>query len=222
MRAVGIDSAGRLGWVGVLVDDGGFVGARLGSLVDVIGWAEPVAAVGVDIPIGGVAGAVRQADVAARRFVGARSASVFAAPPAEVLHVGSYAEANQILAAQGAPMLSRQAWALVPKMVEAATVAGVDPRVIEVHPEVSFCAMGGAHLARSKKSWNGLHLRRRLLAEAGVMLPDDIPEVAGAATDDVVDAAAAAWSALRVATGRAECLPASPEQAGDRQVAIWF
>lgn len=219
---MGIDSAGKLGWVGVLVDEGGFVGAHLGSVRDIIDWAEPVAAVGVDIPIGGVAGSVRQADVAARRFVGGRSASVFAAPPAEVLSAASYVEANRILAARGAPMLSRQAWALVPKMVEAATVAGTDQRVVEVHPEVSFCAMGGAVLAWSKKSWNGLHLRRRLLADAGVVLPDEIPEVAGAAADDVVDAAAAAWSALRVAAGEAGCLPDPPERAGRRRVAIWF
>jgi hypothetical protein len=40
-----------------------------------------------------------------------------------------------------------------------------------------------------------------------------------AAADDVLDAAVAAWSAARIAGGRAESLPA---KAVDRVGAIWF
>jgi hypothetical protein len=64
-------------------------------------------------------------------------------------------------------------------MVEAAELATADDRVFEVHPEVSFCELAGECVAWSKKSWNGRLLRRRLLADAGIVLPDDvIPEVA--------------------------------------------
>jgi predicted RNase H-like nuclease len=122
----------------------------------------------------------------------------------------------------GVPMLSRQAWALVPKIVEAATIAKSDARVFEVHPEVSFRELAGECLAWSKKSWNGLLLRRRLLAEAGVALPDGISEVAGAVADDVVDAAVAAWSARRIATGTARSFPDPPEKSDGRRVAIWY
>lgn len=221
-RSLGVDAAGKHGWVGVLLDADGFQSARLGTLREIIDWAEPVAAIGVDIPIGHVAGRSRRADVEARRFVGIRAASVFAAPPAEVLGIASYVEANEILTAMGLPMLSRQAWALVPKIVEAAAVAAADARVWEVHPEVSFCALAGDCLAWSKKSWNGLLLRRRLLAEVGVLVPDFLPDVAGAAADDIVDAASAAWSARRIATGMARSFPDPPEAAGGRQVAIWW
>ncbi len=220
-RAVGVDAAGKHGWVGVVLGPDGVEGARLGSLREIVDWAEPVDAIGVDIPIGHAAGRRRRADVEARRFVGARSSSVFAAPPATVLGAASYGEANEMLTALGAPMLSRQAWALVPKMVEAAAIADADPRVFEVHPEVSFCELAGKCLAWSKKSWNGLLLRRRLLAEAGVVLPDVIPEVAGAVADDIVDAAVAAWSARRIAAGTARSLPDPPEEHGGRRVAIW-
>jgi predicted RNase H-like nuclease len=220
-RAVGIDAAGKHGWVGVVLGPDGVQGARLGSLREIIGWAEPVEVIGVDIPIGHVAGRSRRADVEARRFVGPRSSSVFAAPPAAVLGATSYSEANEMLTAMAAPRLSRQAWALVPKMVEAAAIADTDPRVFEVHPEVSFCELAGECLAWSKKSWNGLLLRRRLLAEAGIVFPDVIPDVAGAAADDIVDAAAVAWSARRIAAGTARTLPVPPEEHAGRQVAIW-
>lgn len=218
---MGIDAAGKHGWVGIVIDESGFVGARLGSLRELIDWAEPVGAIGVDIPIGHVPGGVRRADVEARRFVGPRRSSVFAAPPTEALASGSYADANAEMVALGAPMLSRQAWALVPKMVEAAEVAAGDDRVHEVHPEVSFCELAGEHLRWSKKSWNGLLLRRRLLAGAGIDVPDVIEEVDGVVADDVVDAAVVAWSARRIATGAARTLPDPPEEGGDRRVAIW-
>lgn len=221
-RVLGVDAAGKYGWVGVVVDDEGFVGARTGSLPELIGWAEPVAVIGVDIPIGDVAGGVRRADVEARRFVGPRGASVFAAPPAEALGAPSYAEANATLRTLGVPMLSRQEWALVPKMAETAAVAALDPRVVEVHPEVSFRALAGEPLRWSKKSWNGLLLRRRLLAEADIVLPDVIAEVQGAVADDVVDAAVVAWSARRIAAGTASTLPDPPEDSDGRAVAIWY
>lgn len=221
-RVLGVDAAGKHGWVGIVVDGDGFVGARAGALRSIIDWAEPVAVIGVDIPIGHVAGGVRRADVEARRFVGARrAASVFAAPPASALGAASYAEANEALAAGGVAKMSRQAWALVPKMVEAAEVASSDDRLREIHPEVSFTELTGEPLRWSKKSWNGLLARRRALEGAGIALPDEIDDLGGVVADDVVDAAVVAWSARRVAIGTAVSLPDPPEQGEGRAVAIW-
>ena len=220
-RVVGLDAAGRHGWLGIVVDDSGFVAARCGTAADVIEWAGPVDAIGIDIPIGYVHGGLRSADVQARAFVGPRSSSVFAAPPLEVLDAESYVEANQILTAMGVPKLSRQAWNLVPRIVEVAAIARSDPRVVEVHPEVSFAVMAGQPLVWSKKSWNGLQQRRRLLASAGIVLPDESESFLGVVTDDVVDAAAAAWSARRVANGTACTFPDPPERSDGRPVAIW-
>ena len=220
-RVVGIDAAGRHGWVGVAVDDGGYVGAEVGSLVEIIGWAEPVDAIGIDIPIGHAPEGRRLADVEARRFVGGRGSSVFPAPPAEVLGAASYVEANASLVELGMPKLSQQAWALVPKIREAAAVAEVDERVFEVHPEVSFCQMAEGPLEWSKKSWNGLMLRRQLLSSVDIVLPAVIPEVGGVVADDVVDAAAVAWSARRLVEGEALPFPDPPQEWGGRSVAIW-
>ncbi len=220
-RVLGVDAAGRHGWIGIVVDEFGYVGAETGSLRDLVRWAAPVAAIGVDIPIGHVPDGVRQADVEARAFVGPRRSSVFAAPPAEAIAVGLYADANEALRRLGVPLMSRQAWALVPKIVEAAEVAAEDRRVHEVHPEVSFCELAGEHLQWSKKSWNGLQRRRRLLAAAGIELPDVLPALTSVVADDVVDAAVVAWSARRIATGAARTLPDPPEQGDGRRVAIW-
>jgi len=65
------------------------------------------------------------------------------------------------------------------KLFDANHAAEADSRVYEVHPEVSFCAMAGHPLAHPKKTWVGVMLRRRLLEDAGVCLPDDL----GAAGD---------------------------------------
>jgi predicted RNase H-like nuclease len=222
-RALGLDGAGRHGWLGVLVDGDGYCDARPGTLTEIVAWAEPVSAIGVDIPIGTVPGGrPRRADLEARRFVGPRWSSVFAAPPLHALRAASYGEANELLGGLGVARVSRQTWALVPRIVEAADAAEADRRLYEVHPEVSFCELAGAPLAWSKKSWNGLMLRRRLLADAGIVLPDAVPGVGGVVADDVVDAAAVAWTARRIASGAARTLPDPPEPGvGGRPVAIW-
>ncbi len=221
-RVLGVDSAGPLGWVGVVIDDGGFVDASCGALAELVEWAEPVRVVGVDIPIGLVPGGGRKADPAARAFLKGNASSVFAAPPLEVVDMDDYAAANALLGRMGAAKMSRQAWALLPKIRETALVAEADDRVVEVHPETSFRAMAGDALRWRKKSWNGLHERRRLLAAEGIEVPESIEGVGAVPADDLLDAAAAAWSARRILRGDAVSLPALPEQHGGRQIAIWY
>jgi predicted RNase H-like nuclease len=96
-------------------------------------------------------------------------------------------------------------------------------RVVEVHPEVSFAYLAGAPLTVRKSTWAGAERRRALLADAGIPLCGDLG-LAGYAVgvDDVLDAGAAAWSALRVAEGKALSFPDPPETFADgRPAAIW-
>ncbi|WP_442914336.1 DUF429 domain-containing protein [Kribbella sp. NBC_00709] len=83
--------------------------------------------------------------------------------------------------------------------------------------------MAGRPLSHPKSTWAGGEERRRLLAAAGMTVVGDIGfagEVAG--VDDVLDAAAAAWTARRYAEGRARAYPSPPEQLGDGiPSAIW-
>jgi predicted RNase H-like nuclease len=83
--------------------------------------------------------------------------------------------------------------------------------------------MNGGFLTESKRTWNGHQQRRELLARRGVELSAGLGAAGQAGADDVLDAAAAAWTALRVANGTAECLPAAPETFSDGiACAIWF
>ncbi|UDY35230.1 DUF429 domain-containing protein [Dermatobacter hominis] len=241
LDAAGVDRSGVPRWCAVVVGPDGVVSAGIGGLVELITWADglgpgPVAAIGVDIPIDHVDGPVRTADAATRAFVRPLSSTVFPTPPARVLDAISYAEANERLAASGAPKLSKQAWMLVPRIVEATELARLDPRLHEVHPEASFREMkiqlaaaaapeavaDDVRITRSKKTWNGLLERRRLLAAHGIAVPEDDPALDGVMSDDVVDAAAVAWSARRIALGVACPMPDPPEWSADgRPVAVW-
>jgi predicted RNase H-like nuclease len=200
MIAVGIDGA-KGGWAAVALADDGVLGARLVPELSAVLAAWPEAdAYAVDMPIGLPERGRRRADDEAQRFVGPRRASVFFAPPRAALLV-PYAEALRV-----APGLSRQAYALGAKILEAEPLAARDPRVVEVHPECSFRALAGEPLEHPKTTWAGFRMRVRLLESAGVV----VPELAGLPILDTVDAAAAAWSGLRVARGEAATLPAVP------------
>jgi len=72
-----------------------------------------------------------------------------------------------------------------------------------------------------KRTWNGLMERRRVLAGAGIEVPAALP-AGTAAADDVLDAAAVAWTAARKARGEARTLPDDPPWHDGRPVAIWY
>jgi predicted RNase H-like nuclease len=196
----------KAGWVAVVLEPEPrvLVGTDLATL---IAGVEGVACVGVDMPIG-LPVTTRVADTQARTFVGPRRNSVFMTPPAPVLAAGSYAEANEIAAQLlGGKRISQQSWALRTNIAVVAAVAEHDDRVIEVHPEVSFRAMHGAEMLFPKTTWNGQALRRAALAKHGIALPDELGEAGGVPPADVLDAAAAAWSASRHARGESQPLP---------------
>lgn len=231
MLGLGLDAAGRAGWVGVAVDDDGFVDAFLAPLaLDVLAAAEAatgtaVDVVAIDIPIGLVAAPTRSADRAARAFVGPRSSSVFPAPHPEVLDLPDHASVNHHLVAIDMPRVSAQAFHLFARIREVAGLAG-DPRVIEAFPEASFCGMKGGHLRTTKKTWAGQHERRALLAaaEPPILVPDDLGPAGSVPADDVLDAAAVAWSALRHAHGEAQLLgdPDERDEATKRSAVVWW
>jgi predicted RNase H-like nuclease len=203
--AVGVDGA-KGGWMAVALGDEGVVGARLVTGLSAVVAAWPDAdAYAVDMPIGLPDRGRRRADEAARAFVGPRATSVFFAPPRGVFLL-PYADAVRRCAELGAPGVSRQAYALGAKVLEVEPLAARDPRVIEVHPECSFRELAGEPIEHPKTTWAGFRMRVRLLESAGI----GVPELPGLPILDTVDAAAAAWSGLRVARGEAATLPADP------------
>ena len=223
---LGVD-ASRAGWIGVVLSDGGFVAALLGrdlaGLTATASLIAEVSVVAVDLPIGLPDKGRRDADLLARLLVGRRRSSVFMTPVRAAIEAGSYAEANLLSRELGEPGVSRQAYALRPRILELdvwARRAGLV--VVEAHPEVSFATLAGGPLAEGKKTWAGAMRRRRLLAEVGLPVPDDLGEAGAAGVDDVLDATAVAWTALRVGRGQAVSFPGLPQRFGDgHSAAIW-
>jgi len=220
---VGVDGAGP-GWVLVALRGGRFESARwVGGIGAVLAACPEACVIGIDIPIGLPEAGTRAADLEAQRFLGARRSSVFVVPSSAVLVAASYAEAREAARRMKEPGPSAQAYALRRKILEVAEDAAKDDRIVEVHPEVSFRAMAGADLRFGKKTWNGVGERRRLLSAHGIEIPETLPDVTRGTVDDVVDAAAAAWTADRVARGVAATLPtAPPVDRGGRRMAIWY
>ena len=206
----------RGGWVGVALLDGGFERAAVFKrFIEVLDWAGRAEAIGVDIPLGVDDTFPRAADVHARRFVAPLASTVFLTPPRSVLEAPSHAEANgrmRELANQG---VSRQAYGLSRRILEAERWAGANPHVVEVHPEVTFRELAGTRITHSKHSWAGFFLRRNLLSSAGITIPEGLERLP---LVDVLDAAAAAWSADRYARGQAQPIPSGHDA---RLGAIW-
>lgn len=190
------------------------------DLEALIARAAPASCVAVDMPIG-LPAVEREADKLARKYVGPRRSSVFLTPPRSVLAPSTYEEANIVAASiSGGKKISQQAWALRQKIGEVEKLAAADPRVIEVHPEVSFRKMRNGELEYSKNSWNGQALRRQLLVGQGIVLPDHLTEAGDVPVADVLDAGAAAWSARRLASGQAASFPRDARR--DQRQVIWY
>jgi predicted RNase H-like nuclease len=181
---------------------------------------DEAAVVGIDMPLGLLESGWREADRAARGLLGPRRSSVFAIPPRAVWAQADYQAASRLCREMTGQGLSIQAWGLRAKLLEADRYrdGGRHP-LYEVHPELAFSAMAGVPLAHSKHTAAGRDLRRELLGREGITLRP----VRLAPVTDVMDAAAVAWSAWRIAAGCAVVVPARPQRdAQDREIAIRY
>jgi predicted RNase H-like nuclease len=213
--AAGIDGYGRGAWVAVVLSNGSFSEAIVGSSLDRLLPRLKGLTVGIDIPIGLPDEGEREADRLARQGVGQRRSSIFMTPPRRLLAAESHAAANLLARQASVPGVSLQAFALKARIAEAEAAIRAGWTLYEVHPEVSFAHMNGEPVAWSKFSYRGAIDRRQLLERVGIRLPNDLNEASGVPTDDVLDAAAAAWSADRIAANQHISLPDPPERFSD-------
>lgn len=235
---LGVDRQSRA-WVGAMLPVSGLGEVRLVSAVDLATLVRrassqaPVALVAVDMPVGLPDTGVRQADVLVRQRLGPRGSSVFATPVRDALAAESYAQAREVsIARTGGRSLSAQSYALRAGILDVdayvrGSGGGQDaedaprPQVIEVHPELCFAVMAGTPLSTRKKTLQGVSERIGLLAAQGIRLPPTLA-VDRPGVDDVLDAAATAWTAARFLDGRAERVPAQPERFSDGlDAAMW-
>jgi predicted RNase H-like nuclease len=209
MLVAGIDGT-KGGWVAVELEDGRFSGAKLLRPIESdfgeLGAAEVL---GIDIPI--VFGP-RLADAQARAYLKGTASVVFSVPDRSKF---------------GAPFsrgggISAQAYALGPRIIHVTKLAVREKRLYEVHPEVSFRAMNGQKpLGFRKKSAGGVIERTKLLRRHGIKL-GRLGDAALAPIDDVLDAAACAWTAHRIATRTVRSLPHPPQLVNGKSIAIWY
>jgi predicted RNase H-like nuclease len=204
-EVVGVDWAGSR-WACVLLGVGTTQVASESSFDAVIERFSYAAAIAVDIPIGlPETSPWRRADQEARKLV--HPSTVFPTFPRAVYECALHGDAVALCRERGWPGISRQSYGLWKRISEVEPYADL---AHEVHPEVSFWKLNGeVRLAASKHTWNGFFERKHLLEHNGVLIEDGLPEDLPAL--DVLDAAAAAWTALRIAQGGHKTLPASPE-----------
>lgn len=217
----GIDGC-KSGWICIFEE---FPSRRLGSkifptIADLAKHAGSIDVICIDIPIGLTDAGARVCDIEARKLLGPkRASSVFPAPIRPALNATTYEEACERSFAAQQKKLSRQSWAIYPKIRELdhllITRLDLRHRIFEVHPEVSFHAWsGGTPIEEPKKSVSGGALRRQLVANH--FGPDAFAEVRHryrkreVADDDIADAFAALWTAERIMNGSSRTLPAHP------------
>ena len=208
---IGVDGC-RAGWFGVRLEgEGGATWAVFDDLPTLhAAWYRPGALILVDIPIGlPDTESHRACDRAARRLLGRRASSVFNPPTRAALHAASWEEAARRNEAACGKRLSRQSWALVPKIREVDDfmrrgAPGRQGEVRESHPETLFVVLnGGNTLEHGKKDLPGRTERLAVLERHRPGVHHVYHTVLGhvprrqVAPDDVLDALAAAIVAHR-------------------------
>jgi predicted RNase H-like nuclease len=200
-----------------------FVAKHIGVVLD---HPSAPAVIAIDIPIGlpeVIMGAGRGCDIAARRILGPRGASVFAVPARAAFGAADYAGACAAARRASNPPrgISKQMFHLFPKIreVDGLMTPALQARVFECHPEAAFFVMNGRQILQEPKKRGGrvhgpgLDLRYALLMAQGfsaAFLSRAMSERRGAGADDFLDACACAWTAARIFRGEAIRFPGTP------------
>ena len=168
---------------------------------------DDLAILGIDIPIGLLDGP-RACDKAARNLLGQpRGTSVFAAPCRGALSSNDHTSATATNLRTTGRGLSQQAWGIASKIkqVDDAITSDCQRWALEVHPEVCFWALAGERpMAHGKKTKAGVEERLDLLRCVFPAIERYLQNrPPGVGRDDLLDAAVAAWTALRICNGEA-------------------
>jgi predicted RNase H-like nuclease len=208
----GIDGF-RRGWFVVLVNhaQGRVIETHhylCSSFKDVLNLTPAPKVIAIDIPIGlldtpEIGG--RECDREARRLLKhPRASSVFSPPIRKYLPAQTHSEA---------PGISIQTFGILPKIreVDEQMTPELQNRVVEVHPELSFYHLAGRAMQQNKKKPGGREERLDALLK---IFPNIREEVCSSHLkvpyDDMIDAYAAAWTAMRIENGIAKCFPENP------------
>lgn len=139
---VGVDGCAE-GWIFVVESGGALEVGVVPHLKSLLDHVTNNAIVAIDVPVGLTECGPRECDVEARRVLGSpRASSVFPAPVRACLGAATYAEACDAHQRADGRRMSQQAFGILKKIREVnellTLTPGLQARVREVHPEVSF------------------------------------------------------------------------------------
>jgi predicted RNase H-like nuclease len=224
----GVDSC-PYGWIAVLVTFFDEVVAEEHHLLErfenLLELGVPPSITAVDIPLGLLDEPVeggRECDRAARKVLGQpRASSVFSPPSRSSLPCLKYEEARKY-------GLNKQSFGILPKVREMDRIMTpeLQVRIREAHPEISFFVMAGlAAAASGKKKKEGKEERIGLLESRFYQVHEGLAAFPStkAAADDILDAYACAWTAMRIFRGEAGRLPDDPQtDSKGMKMEIWY
>lgn len=223
-RALGLDGFSK-GWVAVLLHDDLQEIRFCRDISEALSTGFDRAA--IDTPVGMTDDGERACDRLARERLRPHSSRVFTGARRWLWEEFCDPDAaNRDALRRGQKRVSRQLWHLGPKIMEVDTFlrANRASDIREAHPELVFLRLNGGRPLPSKKSEEGLHLRRQLLEREGIRSVDRWLAVerigTGAKPDDVLDACAAAVAARDAAGCVPEGMP--PRDACGLPMQIWF
>ena len=222
---VGVDGC-REGWVAVSLDQDHNWQVEVFQNIDGL-WnaCQQARLILIDIPIGLPGDGVmsRRCDAEARKLLGKRHCTVFSAPCRESLHAATHAEASNINRQRLGKGMSCQCFHILKKVEQVDAFLRGNPEAAlvmrEVHPEVCFWSFNRRQaITDGKKSAPGREERLRVLSTVFPPTYQLFEEAVrwrreshlDVATDDIIDALAAAVTGLR--PNRLESIPQPKEQ----------
>jgi predicted RNase H-like nuclease len=226
----GVDGC-KDGWLEITSGpEGDFRSARVLRTVGEM-FTPDVGIVAIDIPIGLPSRDERPCDrLARRRLPVGRKSSVFPAPVRAVLNCADHVRANAESIRVAGRGLSKQSFHLLPRIRQVddhlRDMPATRDRAFEVHPEVSFAQWnGGRAPAFGKATGFGfqerLELTQSCFPGTARRIRDQFPGRA-VADDDILDALAALWTAMRLEKGQAQPLDLDrPRDETGLEMNIW-
>jgi predicted RNase H-like nuclease len=215
----------RNGWVMVSLDGSGADIAFPDNIAAAL--AKPFDRAAIDIPIGMTDDGERLCDRLARERLHPHRSRVFTGARRWLWdEFDDPDQANAEAQRRGQKRVSRQLWHLGSKIMQVDAFVRAHPAmdIREAHPELAFLRLTDGKPLPSKKSEEGIALRRRLLQCNGFEDIDRWLTAArigtGAKPDDVLDACAVAIVARDPAGSVPEGLP--PRDAHGLPMQIWF
>lgn len=205
MKIAGIDRW-RGGWIIAEIESDQLVFWAAAHIAEACERLAEHAVVAIDMPIALAVTGTRSAESQVRSVLGSSARSVFTSPTRRAVEAETQNQATEWNRSNEGPGISAQSFGLFASIRElrGALHGPGSNHWWETHPETAFALMNDGDPLGSKRSALGVaqrlvHLRPHFptLEDSMLSAPPKVP------VDDVLDAAAALWSARRISSGEA-------------------